>query len=182
MIALNGATPSASGSASSIPFPGQLTNSAATVETPTVTASASGFAQLPEFGPIVTERPDIASQPPVPFSLASLSYADERVQRAWGAFAALDETGSSAWKQATSADGSKGASSYIAVGTYASAVEAKAMASTLTGFGKSEIQQSNRDGKPWYSVNLYPDGHGNLDDLLQAAWSRGAPDALAVRD
>jgi rare lipoprotein A len=56
------------------------------------------------------------------------------------------------------------------------------VASQLSGFGKSEIQQAQRDGKTWYSVNLYPDGHGSLDDLLQAAWSHGAPDALAVRD
>jgi rare lipoprotein A len=56
------------------------------------------------------------------------------------------------------------------------------VAAQLAAFGKTEIQRSSVDGKDWYSVNLYTDGHGNLDELLQAAWSHGAPDALAVRN
>ena len=56
------------------------------------------------------------------------------------------------------------------------------MATQLSGFGKTEIQRSELDGKDWYSVNVYPDGHSSLDEILQAAWSHGAPDALVVRN
>jgi len=37
------------------------------------------------------------------------------------------------------------------------------------------------DGAPLYNVNLYADGHASLDDMLEKAWSSGAPDAIAVR-
>ena len=45
-----------------------------------------------------------------------------------------------------------------------------------------EIDQAKLDGKDWYSVNLYQDGRMSLDNMLEAAWSHGAPDAFAVRD
>jgi rare lipoprotein A len=180
MIAMNGTTPSSTAIASAVPFPGQLTDSQ-----PVMSAQATtfDFAPLPDFGPIVPERPDVSPQ--APFAMASLSYADERVQSAWGAFTALDQDagGSLAWKQANSPRSVVNtADDYIAAGSYESVSDAKSVAAQLSGFGKSEIQQSHRDGKAWYSVNLYPDGHGSIDDLLQAAWSHGAPDALAVRD
>ena len=180
MIAMNGTTPSTTAIASAVPFPGQLTDSQ-----PVMSAQATtfDFAPLPDFGPIVPERPDVSPQ--APFAMASLSYADERVQSAWGAFTALDQDagGSLAWKQANSPRSVVNtADDYIAAGSYESVSDAKSVAAQLSGFGKSEIQQSQRDGKAWYSVNLYPDGHGSIDDLLQAAWSHGAPDALAVRD
>ena len=47
---------------------------------------------------------------------------------------------------------------------------------------RPKSRRSELDGKDWYSVNLYPDGHGGLDEILQAAWSHGAPDALVVRN
>ena len=180
MIAMNGTTPSTTAIATAVPFPGQLTDSQ-----PVMSAQATtfDFAPLPDFGPIVPERPDVSPQ--APFAMASLSYADERVQSAWGAFTALDQDagGSLAWKQANSPRSVVNtADDYIAAGSYESVSDAKSVAAQLSGFGKSEIQQSQRDGKAWYSVNLYPDGHGSIDDLLQAAWSHGAPDALAVRD
>jgi rare lipoprotein A len=56
------------------------------------------------------------------------------------------------------------------------------VAAQLSGFGKTEIQRSEFEGKDWYSVNLYPDGHGSVDEMLQAAWSHGAPDAFVVRN
>jgi rare lipoprotein A len=187
MIAMNGATPSAAMGSAAIPFPGQLTNSQpAFSEQPAMSAqaTASDFA-LPNFGPIVPQRPDVDLPSQVPFALASLSYADERVQGAWGAFTAMDMGGNvdPEWKQpdGPSRSGNAG-DDYIAAGSYETTAQARRVASQLSGFGKSEIQQAQRDGKTWYSVNLYPDSHGSLDDLLQAAWSHGAPDALAVRD
>jgi rare lipoprotein A len=150
----------------------------------TAQAGVFDFA-LPDFGPIVPERPAIGPGSHVPFAMASLSYAEERAQSAAGAFDALGygAVDLQAWKSSNPAAASENsADDYVAAGSYDSAVEARRVASELAGFGKSEIEQSERDGKVWYSVNLYPDGHGSLDDLLQAAWSHGAPDALAVRD
>ncbi|TIQ16309.1 MAG: septal ring lytic transglycosylase RlpA family protein, partial [Mesorhizobium sp.] len=71
---------------------------------------------------------------------------------------------------------------YIAAGSFEDAAEAQRVAARLSSFGKTEIQRSEFEGKDWYSVNLYPDGHGSLDEMLQAAWSHGAPDALVVRN
>lgn len=190
MIAMNGPTPNVAVGA--IPFPGQLTNSApAYAERPVMAAQASSFGDpmLPDFGPIAPQRPDVEQAPQVPFALASLSYADERVRSASEAFAALERpTASSAdvvrsWKQqnpALSPDENHGG--YVAAGSYEDAGQAKRIAAELAAYGKTEIEPSALDGKTWYSVNLYPNGHGNLDDMLQAAWSHGAPDALAVRD
>ncbi len=39
-----------------------------------------------------------------------------------------------------------------------------------------------KSGRVFYHRTLYPRGGDSLDALLQAAWSHGAPDALAVRD
>jgi rare lipoprotein A len=189
MIAMNGSTPSVGSTA----FPGKLTDSSpfalitpAAAQAATDTASASDIA-LPEFGPIVPQRPDedVAQPARVPFAVASLSYADERVGRAANAFAALDNRLSSAavvqsWKQQN--PNGNPADDYVAAGTFDSQGEARQIARNLAEFGKVEIEQTALDGRDWYSVNLYPDGHGNLDALLQAAWSHGAPDALAVRD
>jgi rare lipoprotein A len=116
--------------------------------------------------------------------MASLSYADERVQTAWGAFAALDKGRAAAtgWKQADRPADASSADDYIAAGTYQTAAEAQKVASKLSGIGRSVIERTRHDGKVWYSVNLYPTGSDNLDTMLQSAWSHGAPDALAVRD
>jgi len=156
----------------------------------TDTASADTVA-LPDFGPIVPQRPDeeMARPPSAPFAMASLSYADERVDRAASAFAALDSRLSPddvvrSWKRLNPNSGSNAdlASDYIAAGAFSDRDEARHIAGALSEFGKVEMQQSTRDGLEWYSVNLQPDGRGDLDALLQAAWTHGAPDALAVRN
>lgn len=190
MIAMNGTTPSAPIGARMIPFPTQSTiaQPGAEGQLAITTQTASfGFAQLPDFGPIVPQRPDAGTPAQAPFAMASLSYADERVQAAWGgAFAAFNREGTAAsgWKQA---DPSRSVSQadtggYIAAGTFDTIAEAQAVAAQLAGIGRNQIQQTRHDGKVWYSVNLYAAGQGSLDDLLEAAWSHGAPDALAVRD
>ncbi|MBZ9943691.1 septal ring lytic transglycosylase RlpA family protein [Mesorhizobium sp. BR1-1-13] len=185
MVAMNGPSPSLPVSAAAVPFPGQLTNSDAAPQAQVPAQSpALGDLALPDFGPIVPERPDIGLPPQSPFSVASLSYADERVRHA-DVFAALDDDGMSpadilrSWKNANPQAPSP---AYVAAGTFDDATEAKRVAAALEPFGRIEIQRSEFDGKDWYAVNLYPDGHGGVDDLLQAAWSHGAPDALAVRN
>ncbi len=185
MIAMNGPSPSTA-LAAAAPFPGQLTNSASAQPVVAAQTPAAGSVALPDFGPIVPERPQINLPPQSPFRVATLSYASERVQRSSTVFAAMDGAGMSpaeilqSWKR----QGPSAAlpTDYIAAGSFEDAAEAQQVATQLSGFGKTEIQRSEFEGKDWYSVNLYPDGHGSLDDMLQAAWSHGAPDALVVRN
>ncbi|SIT55413.1 Rare lipoprotein A [Mesorhizobium prunaredense] len=182
MIAMNGPSPSTALAAA--PFPGQLTNSASTKPVVAAQMPAAGSVTLPDFGPIVPERPQINLPPQSPFNVATLSYANERVPST--VFAALDGAGMSpaeilqSWKQQVPSAVSP--TDYIAAGSFEDAAEAQQVATQLSGFGKTEIQRSEFEGKDWYSVNLYPDGHGSLDEMLQAAWSHGAPDALVVRN
>ncbi|TPK99148.1 septal ring lytic transglycosylase RlpA family protein [Mesorhizobium sp. B2-4-12] len=188
MVAMNGPSPSLPVGAAA-PFPGQMTDSGPAFAQPaalSAQAPAFGDVALPDFGPIVPERPDIMLPPRSPFAVASLSYADERVRRA-DVFAALDDSGMSpadilrSWKK-SNPKASASNSDYVAAGTFDNAAEAKRVAAALEPFGRIEIQRSDLDGNDWYAVNLYPDGHGGVDELLQAAWTHGAPDALAVRD
>lgn len=191
MVAMNGPTPGV-GMASAA-FPGSSASSSpfalvapATAGEGTDTASAGDLA-LPDYGPIVPQRPDADSAQPaqMPFTMATLSYADERVDRAANAFAAVDNRLSSAavvqsWKRLNPNGNPTG--QYVAAGTFDTESEARRIAKNLPGFGKVEIERSMLDGRDWYSVNLYPGGQRDLDALLKAAWSHGAPDALAVRD
>ncbi|RWQ15809.1 septal ring lytic transglycosylase RlpA family protein [Mesorhizobium sp.] len=186
MVAMNGPSPSLPAGSAAVPFPGQLTDSGSVQPVMSTQSSAYGDLALPDFGPIVPERPQINLPPQSPFAVASLSYADERVERASSAFAAMGGDGMSpadvlqSWKRQPPPAGPS--TDYVAAGSFEDAGEAKRIATQLAAFGKIEIQRSELDGEDWYSVNLYPDGHRNLDEMLQAAWSHGAPDALAVRN
>lgn len=186
MVAMNGPSPSLPAGAAAVPFPGQLASSGAAQPVMSAQTQAYGDVALPDFGPIVPQRPEIALPPQSPFAVASLSYADERVHRASDVFTALGGDGMSPSDMLQSrqlqAPAANPTAAYVAAGSFEDAVEAKRVAAELAEFGKTEIQRSNLDGKDWYSVNLYPDGHRNLDELLKAAWSHGAPDALAVRN
>lgn len=183
MIAMDGRTPSTPVGAGAIPFPVQLASAQ-----PAQALAYDGLV-LPEVGPIVPERPGTINLPAqVPFAIASLSYADERVQNSALAFASLERPGLSSddvarsWKRANPDMLAAIGRSYIAAGSYDEQTEAGFVATRLEAFGRVEIQQSRMDGKGWYSVNLYPDGRAGMDELLQAAWAQGAIDAIAVRE
>jgi rare lipoprotein A len=185
MVAMNGPSPSLSAGRAAVPFPGQLTDTAEARPVMSAQTPAYDDPALPDLGPIVPARPKFALPPQSPFAVASLSYADERAHRASDVFAALDGNGMApadmlqSWKRQAPPAASD---AYVAAGSFEDAAKAERVAAQLAAFGKTEIQRSSVDGKDWYSVNLYTDGHGNLDELLQAAWSHGAPDALAVRN
>ncbi|RUX80025.1 septal ring lytic transglycosylase RlpA family protein, partial [Mesorhizobium sp. M7A.F.Ca.CA.004.08.1.1] len=172
MVAMNGPSPSLPAGSAAVPFPGQLTDSGSVQPVMSAQSSAYGDLALPDFGPIVPERPQINLPPQSPFAMASLSYADERVERASSAFAAMGGDGMSpadvlqSWKRQPPPAGPS--TDYVAAGSFEDAGEAKRIAAQLAAFGKIEIQRSELDGEDWYSVNLYPDGHRNLDEMLQA--------------
>ncbi len=198
MVAMAGPSPTMAVGAqpAAVPFPGQLTNSGQAFDAqpglsdqPTVQPASVQDASdvvLPDFGPIVPQRPELTLPANSPFAMASLSYADERVQRA-DVFAALDASGMSpadilqSWKKSNRQQQAP-VSDYVAAGSFDDAAEAERVAGALKSFGRTEIQRTELDGKDWYAVNVYPDGHGSVDDVLKAAWSHGAPDALVVRD
>lgn len=186
MIAMNGPAPSASVGA----FPGVLADSAARPAAAAVsTASAFGAIDiiLPELGPIAPERPvDSFGTPGA--TLAALSYADDRVERAGDPFAALDAGLTSdriiaSWKKQSSVTaGTLSYGAFVAAGTFATEAEAGDVARELAVLGRPSMEKSTLDGRDWYTLNLYADGRASLDDLLSAAWTHGAPDAIIVRE
>jgi rare lipoprotein A len=188
MIAMNGATPSGSQSAAATPFPGVMTDAPPfAVASGSATQSvAFGNIVLPEFGPIVPERPQGA---PTQLALATMSYADERIHSAVSAFAALDGTRMSAgdvaqsWKRLNpSLTQPEASAAYIAVGTFHSRDEANRLVRTLSSVGKTTVEKSTADGATFYTVSLFSDGRTSLDDMLEMAWSHGAPDAMTIRN
>ena len=170
MIAMNGTTPSAGGE-SDASFP--------------EVAPVPAFANFPLPEQVQAPvRPDTGLPPDSPFALASLSYADQRIAGAAQAFAVLDGNGLTSQAVATSwkRTGYDRTGDYIAAGTFDSEAEAGQVARRLSGLGKVAITHSMANGKEWHAVELYADGHADLDSMLRAAWANGAPDALAVRN
>ena len=209
MVAMNGPTPSVGVGAA---FPAAMAESApvpvirANVPVNTLAAQAAQFEQqpamaaqdgyatqdgyvdvvLPDFGPIAPERPDGMTR----MAINTLSYASERVAGASRAFDALEGQAMSSddivnsWKRLN--PGPRAAEpkfeAYVSAGTFDSDKVARRVASELAAFGRIAIEQTEMDGKTWYSVELYSDGRNSLDAMLKAAWSHGAPDAFAVHD
>jgi rare lipoprotein A len=183
MIAMNGATPSGSMSDAPTPFPNQPFGQASGY----ANVSADGEVALPAFGPQVPERPPFGMATQVAF--AEMSYADKRVSSAAQAFSSVDHGRMSAadisgsWKKLNPNSSAANASGpYVAAGSFEQADEAKTVAGALGAFGKTVLEETIVDGKSIYTVDLYQDGKSSLDDMLEAAWSHGAPEAIAVRD
>ena len=64
----------------------------------------------------------------------------------------------------------------------ASQQQAASLVRALSSVGRTVLEKSVADGKTWYTVNVYPDGRQDLDNLLEIAWASGAPDAMTIRD
>ncbi|WP_202305754.1 septal ring lytic transglycosylase RlpA family protein [Mesorhizobium sp. L-8-10] len=189
MIAMNGTTPSGAGG-STAAFPGTLTDAAPQQALAALQEPAAIGLALPDHGPIAPERPyDAAAEPQTQVAFAVMSYADERVKAASQAFARLDGSGPSndrivaSWKMQSGAAAGEGRhAAYVAVGTFASQGEADRLTKALSAHGRASLETSELDGRAWYTVNLYADGRASLDDLLEAAWANGAPDAMTIRN
>ena len=171
MIAMAGPTPT-SATATAPVFPGQA-------------GAASFFPALPDFGPIAPERPGAVLANAAPARLDLLSYADERVRRASLALDNLAQGGASAelaskLGQRYAKPVAHDAGPYIAVGTFPDEPSARLAANALDGMGKVAIETDWRG--EGFSVSVHPDGRRALDDILQAAWSAGATDAMTIRE
>jgi rare lipoprotein A len=183
MVAMNGPTPSARPSAPAPAFQPIMSDAPSVPFSQTV---AYSDVVLPEFGPIVPQRP---TEGRLPFQMASMSYADERVTSAARAFAAVDGGRMSAadvahsWKRLNpNFSPAEMTEAYIAVGTYESKAQASRIAKSLSKVGKVKIETSVVGGNKVYAVNLFADGHASLDAMLEKAWANGAADAMTVRN
>lgn len=171
-VALAGATPSG---APARAFPGELARQA----TPVYLVPAA-MPVLPEFGPILPERP-----PHNVFAMASasrLGYAIEPGEIA--AFAAIARGGlSPAAIMKSSANPRREADDdFVAIGDFGSEAEAETVAKVLKGLGEIEVTTVSHDGRRFVSLTARAVQGGSIDDLLQAAWAAGANDAFIVRD
>jgi rare lipoprotein A len=121
--------------------------------------------ELPAFGPIFPDRPENDVWPAQPQQVAGLmSYAE----RPLGAASPFDMM--------------VGNDDYVAAGTFADKAQADAIAAALDGMGRISVEPSQDETGTWYSVEIRSDGSHSVDDILQAVWNNGAPDALAVHD
>jgi rare lipoprotein A len=184
MVAMAGSTPggSAVGEGAAVPFPGALTDvtpgeapSAESVLTANVLQPEDLV--LPSFGPIAPERPSI-DEIGTQIALAAMSYAPlpKSASEAFDAFdgAQAASLGSGLAEQV--------GEPFVAAGTYTDKSEAERVSAELAAFGRTVVETSVEEGEQLYSVNVYEDGRNSIDDLLQAAWQHGAPDAIAIRD
>lgn len=188
MIAMNGPTPTQRVETSSaVPFPVRRQ----IVET---TQMAALDFVLPEFGPLVPEKPgtSLASHQRADETMPafSLAYADQRVKGAAQAVNEFANAGKNADEMIAALNRRYSAvaaneitqapvSAYIAVGTYSDQKQAEAMAARLKGEGRVAIETDWRgDG---YALSLYPDGSQSFDAMLRTVWALGASDAFPVR-
>lgn len=176
MIAMNGSTPNPAPDGTRA-FPGVLVDAPAASVPQAV--GASGDLDLPIDGPIAPERPVETVRFLQPQTVATMSYAPERIPTAARAFSALGASRSDGgWKSGSAT----GANAYVVAGTYSSAVDAKAVQLSLAGRARVSVEKTSEQGADWYTVNIHPDGHADIDGLLEFAWAHGAPDAFVVRE
>ena len=140
-------------------------------------APGSDFA-LPEFGPLVPDRPGIGIAGRS--AAAPLAYAGAELPAAGQAIAALADTGLDAAAVATLNE-RHSRSGYIAVGTYGDERTAAAIGGLLEAAGRVVIE-ADADNGQGFAVSLYPDGRLGADDMLRAAWAAGATEAFPVRE
>ncbi|MDN5927331.1 MAG: septal ring lytic transglycosylase RlpA family protein [Hyphomicrobiales bacterium] len=203
MVAMNGPTPGSGHT--SVPFPGKLNGMpapAANIPLPRrqpqqvqlafASIIEAGDPILPEFGPIVPERPAVGlASSGADEALPVLGYADMRVSRAASAFDALvgnDKTMTpsdivASWKRSQAAGTGRGdEADYIAVGTFADPADSAREAKVLSAYGRVQVERAATGAQTFYSVSLYPDGRSSIDEMLRQAWAHGADDAMTVRD
>lgn len=172
-VALVGATPSGG---EAVAFPGAMTDSA-----PTAAPTEGAMPVLPDFGPIVPERPAygvMASLSPV-----RLGYAAENGGTL--AFAELAKGGLSPASIARSFANNQGqaaADDFVAVGTFADPAEARAVANAIGAAGTLSFAEVSDGGRHFVAVTARPVPGQSIDAVLEAAWAAGAEDAFVVRD
>ncbi|MBE7185488.1 MAG: septal ring lytic transglycosylase RlpA family protein [Methylobacterium mesophilicum] len=122
-------------------------------------APASAPRRKPRREPEV--KPGFAPPDQIPFAVMSYAPAGQ-ADSGLSAFASFDRP--------TQHD-------YVAAGTFRSKREADALAERLADFGEARVEVAGGA----FSVVLRSDGRLAGNDLLQAAWANGAPNAMTIR-
>ena len=177
MVAMNGPTPTADVGPAGLP--GKMLDRTAVGMT-----TGTSSLRLPAFGPIAPERPAFDGfgrfrspwrRFPMPKREAGRGFGLRRVRRTEPRCRPAVLETHEQWHRSLGEP-------YVAAASFTEAGEADRLAKTLAAYGRTEIEKTEIDGTMWYGVNLRNDGRVSIDDMLQAAWSHGAPDAIAIRD
>ncbi len=192
MVAMNGPTPTAT-------LPGVKAADAFASQpglTPPTPVAASSAFELPSSGPIVPDRPRTAPLDAVPQDVAALSYADQRISAAAGAFdsvlndnALRSQDVTRWWRQKniafqpeTPPETSGDTGIFVSVGVWAERAQAELRAQELAAYGEPQIEAVyDESGVVHYALKVTPRKQSLVDTLLQAAWASGADDAFIVR-
>ncbi|MEQ9245810.1 MAG: RlpA-like double-psi beta-barrel domain-containing protein, partial [Nitratireductor sp.] len=187
MVAMNGPTPTAT-------LPG-VRAADAFVSQPGLTSqpvAASAAFELPASGPIVPDRPRTLPLEEIPHDVAALSYADQRVTAAAGAFESVLKPSDprsqevARWWRRQNGLSLPGPvaepDTFVSVGTWTVKAEAETRARALAAYGEPQIETvSDEAGVVHYALTVTPEAQFRIDQLLQAAWATGAEDAFIVR-
>jgi len=143
----------------------------------------AGDPVLPEFGPLLPERPAYGVAGATPATSGLMSYADQRIAAAAEPFAAFDRAGdaaaiASAWKEQQARGLAPSKREFVAAGTFVSEKEARALAIKLAGLGEARLVP---DGDA-VNVELHALNGTDVDTLVRQAWDAGATDAFVMRD
>ncbi|MFC5586102.1 septal ring lytic transglycosylase RlpA family protein [Nitratireductor kimnyeongensis] len=189
MVAMNGPTPTAM-------LPGVKAADAFASQpglTPPTPIAASSAFELPSSGPIVPDRPRTAPLDAVPQNMAALSYADQRINAAAGAFdsvlsannALRSQDVSRWWQQKNDTfrpDTPRDTGTFVSVGVWTERSQAEVRARELATYGEPQIETVyDESGAVHYALKVTPSTQSLVDTLLQAAWASGADDAFIVR-
>jgi rare lipoprotein A len=148
--------------------------------------AAMQAADVPQFGPIVPDKPIIEPIEATPVAMNGSAkwvnaYASERIDAAYGAAAPFKAMGLTeerikrSWKKQASA--APIASEFVLVGTFAKS-EAARLSRELSPLGRLVSETSGAN----VTLTLTQDGGAVTDMLLEASWRAGASDAFVVRD
>ncbi|WP_295810621.1 septal ring lytic transglycosylase RlpA family protein [uncultured Nitratireductor sp.] len=185
MVAMNGTTPTGV-------LPGVKAANAFASQpglTPPRPVAASAAFELPVSGPIVPDRPRTLPLDDVARDVAALSYADQRISAAAGAFDSvlgsdLRSQDVTRWWRLRSERSGAGftTGATVNIGTWKTESEAQTRADDLASLGEPRIEAvSDETGVIFYTLTITPDRQAEIDRLLQAAWAGGAQDAFIVR-
>jgi len=173
MVAMNGPTPTQ-----------PVSNAVAAFASQPGLAATGGTVALPAVGPMVPDRPAAISAQ----ELALLSYADERVNAASQIFDSVVKPDLDAkavaewWSRHGGQEPQANQGPFINLGTWTSREDAESIVRSLASLGRPTMEETFGPDGRLYVLSLAPDGHADLNSMLQAAWAAGAVDAFIVRD
>lgn len=141
-----------------------------------------GDTVLPDTGPLVPDRPEIADRGGQG-ALQLLSYAGQPDRHPGArAFDRVVGANPAEKEPERSRQAGDGPNAYVAAGTWSSRKEAERQRAALDGFGRAAVKRTREDDGTYFVLTVHPDGRDDIDRVLEAAWAAGADGAFVVRD